>query len=111
MATALEKYLAQGPYLSNKDLMLRPHFYSMAELTKSIWELSLQTLLDTQTLTADFCVRFILDEDYAAGNEETYICDGDVLDCQPHLSKDDLDQARLAINEVIRKKNNKKSTM
>ncbi len=72
------------------DSMLRCRQYDIRILEKNINNLSLNTLLYTQKLTADFCAKYILSENYASCVEETYICVGDVLSAQKHITKREL---------------------
>lgn len=74
-------------YEKINDHMLRYHKFDIHILEKNINNLSLKTLLYTQTLTAEFCVKYILDEKYASCVEDTYIDMGDVLNAQPHITK------------------------
>lgn len=68
--------------------------YSIDILEKNIDNLSITRILNTQTLTPEFCIKYILNEDYASCVEETYICDIDVLHKQPHIKQSDLCDAR-----------------
>ena len=74
-------------YEKINDHMLRNHKFDIHILEKNINNLSLKTLLYTQTLTAEFCVKYILDQKYASCVEDTYIDIGDVLNAQPHITK------------------------
>jgi hypothetical protein len=80
-------------YEKINDHMLRNHKFDIYTLEKNINNLSLKTLLYTQTLTAEFCIKYILDQKYASCVEDTYIDIGDVLNAQPHITKQDLLQA------------------
>ena len=53
----------------------------------------LLTLLITQTLTGDFCVRYILNGRYCYTDEERLITDSTILRLQPHISKEELKKA------------------
>ena len=68
--------------------------YSIDILEKNIDNLSITRILRTQILTPEFCIKYILNEDYASCVEETYICDIDVLHNQPHIKQSDLCDAR-----------------
>ena len=72
------------------DTLLRRNKYSIDILEKNIQYLSLKTLLYTQDLTPEFCVKYILDEKYASCIEDTYIDVGDILNAQKHITKSDL---------------------
>ena len=51
------------------------------------------SLLHTQTLTSEFCVRYILNGMYSYTDEEHLITDGMILRLQPHISKEELTNA------------------
>jgi hypothetical protein len=68
--------------------------YPIDILEKNIDNLSITRILRTQILTPEFCIKYILNEDYASCVEETYICDIDVLHNQPHIKQTDLCDAR-----------------
>ena len=70
--------------------MLRCRQYDINVLEKNINNLSLKILLYTQKLTADFCAKYILNENYASCVEETYICARDVLNAQKHITEREL---------------------
>ena len=72
------------------DFMIRCRQYDISILEKNINNLSLKILLYTQKLTADFCAKYILNENYASCVEETYICNGDVLNAQKHITEREL---------------------
>ena len=70
---------------------LREHKYLIEELEKYIEYLNMKTLVNTQKLTIDFCVKYILNEEYAQCNEEVDLLTIDyVLYNQPHLDKAEL---------------------
>lgn len=72
------------------DTMLRNKKYDIFTLEKNIHNLSMNAILYTQNLTAEFCVKYILNEDYASCVEDTYICIGEVLRAQKHLTLADI---------------------
>jgi len=75
--------------MQNHDLYQKQ--WPVAELEANIDNLSLKTILYTQTITAEFAVRYILTtDDYACCVEETYYDIDDVLDLQPHLTRDEI---------------------
>jgi len=80
------------------DQDLRKKKYSIDVLEQNIDNLSISTVLNTQILTPEFCVKYILNEEYASCVEETYICDFDVLQRQPHIKSYELLRARLKLN-------------
>jgi hypothetical protein len=70
---------------------LRQQTYSIEELEKNIADLNMKTLVNTQKLTIDFCVKYILNEEYAQCNEEIDLLTVHyVLYKQPHLDKAEL---------------------
>jgi hypothetical protein len=70
---------------------LRQHKYIIEELEKNIEHLNMKTVVNTQKLTIDFCVKYILNEDYAQCNEEVDLLTVSyVLHNQPHLDKSEL---------------------
>jgi hypothetical protein len=75
------------------DAMLRNKKYDITTLERNINNLSIKTLLYTQKLTADFCVKYILNYEYSSCVEDTYICIGDVLNAQKHITLSDIDAA------------------
>lgn len=78
--------------LNDQDLL--KHKYSISILEDNIDNLSLYRILYTQELTPAFCVKYILNEEYASCVEETYICDVDVLYYQPHIKQEQLIEER-----------------
>tara|TARA_B110000093_G_scaffold80613_1_gene87452 strand:- start:261 stop:584 length:324 start_codon:yes stop_codon:yes gene_type:complete len=55
--------------------------------------LNLKSLLKTQKLTAEFCIKYILNDEYAYTDSEEYITTKEVVIYQKHLTNDDLDKA------------------
>lgn len=75
--------------ITNMDLLKNK--YSMDILEENINHLSEKTILATQTLTPEFCVKFILDLDTESGGEESYIFDVNyILKFQKHITKKEL---------------------
>jgi hypothetical protein len=72
--------------------------YSEEELLEHYCRIDNRSILRTQKgLSADFCVKYLLDcEDWGIRlcYEEAYIFDVDVLRHQPHLTQEDLQEAR-----------------
>lgn len=91
--------------ISNIDLYFNQ--YNVEELAHSIkmWpflplrekckyqRLNLCTILHTQKLTAEFCIKYIFNEKYAYTEDEVYIVDNAVLRLQPHITKQELRHA------------------
>jgi hypothetical protein len=72
-------------------LHLRQHKYDIATLTANVDHLDMKTCVNTQILTAEFCVKYVLNEDYMSCIEDTYCIDiGYVLRRQPHLTREEI---------------------
>ena len=78
---------APNDFIFLNDNMLRRKKYTIDLLEKNINFLSIKTLLYTQDLTPEFCVKYILNDKYASCVEDTFICIGDVLNAQKHITK------------------------
>lgn len=75
--------------MNNADLYTRE--WTIEELEENIDRLSLKSILYTQRITAEFAVNYILTTDeYACCVEETYYDLNDVLDLQPHLTREEI---------------------
>lgn len=67
--------------------------YSIKELEnalKSNYNLNLYYILKTQTLTPDFCVKYLLSEKYSSCIEDTYISTNEIIINQPHIDTKEL---------------------
>ncbi len=68
--------------------------YSIEVLTNHMYYLNKKVVLNTQHLTADFCVRFILDMDIESGSEDSYCYDKNhILSRQKHITSEEFDEA------------------
>ena len=68
--------------------------YCIAVLTMHMHYLNKKVVLNTQHLTADFCVRFILDMDIESGSEDSYCYDKNhILSRQKHITSEEFDEA------------------
>jgi hypothetical protein len=77
------------------DIDLFTNKYDIKILEDNVNHLDSKILLRTQILTAEFCIKYILNDDYASCIEDTYyFTDGKVLSNQPHLTQKDLDDVR-----------------
>ena len=66
--------------------------YDIHILEQNIKNLNKKALLNNQILTADFCVKYILDNDIESGSEDSYIFDKIyILERQPHITEEDFD--------------------
>jgi len=86
--------------LINSDLYKAKYDIKTLEENMDSYNLNIKTLLRTQHLTPDFCVKYIIfNDEYAWYNEETYIADGDVVYYQPHITMEQLRQAWVKLEE------------
>ena len=79
--------------VTNTDLLANRNKYSIDILEQNIVEnhLDAKILLATQTLTPEFCVKYILDLDIEGGGEESYIFDVCyILEFQKHITETEL---------------------
>jgi hypothetical protein len=83
-------FLYNDAHLLLNDNMLRNKKYDITTLERNINNLSMKTILYTQYLTPEFCVKYILNDKYASCIEDTYICIGNVLNAQKHITLDDI---------------------
>ena len=79
--------------LCDFDLIKNKNAYSIAELVANVDNLSVKYLLNYQVLDAEFCAKYILNDYCATCNEDTYICTGDVLNKQKHITREELLEA------------------
>ena len=83
-------------YFSNKkisDSDLCNKKYSIEVLTKHIHYLNIKVVLSTQKLTAQFCVKFILDSAIDSGSESSGVYTKEhILRRQPHISSEEFDE-------------------
>lgn len=91
-------------YFSNEkisDYDLCNEKYSIEVLTKNINYLNKKVVLSTQKLTAEFCVKYILDMNIESGSEDSYLYDKNhILRRQKHISSQEFDNCYLKyINE------------
>ena len=76
------------------DCDLRKQKYDIDTLIHNINHLYSKTIVNTQILTPEFCVQYILDEQYMTCIEDTYLIDFNyVLSNQPHITHDELLEA------------------
>jgi hypothetical protein len=73
------------------ELNLHQQKYDIETLEQNVDYIDMKTCVNTQILTAEFCVKYVLNEDYMSCIEDTYCLDyGYVLRRQPHLTKSDI---------------------
>jgi hypothetical protein len=70
--------------ITNQDLYLKK--YSVKELKLSIGNLDLQTILQTQVITLNFALKYILNPLYQVSPEEKQIDVYTVNKYQPHIN-------------------------
>lgn len=70
--------------------------YSIEVLTKHIHYLNKKVVLSTQKLTAQFCIKFILDTAIEPGNETSGIyTKNNILRKQQHITSEEFDKCYL----------------
>lgn len=77
----------------NCDLIKNPKTYDVDTLKKNINHLSKMVILSTQIVDVEFCILHILNVDIDSGDEDSYICESDVVNYQPHITFEELDAA------------------
>jgi len=93
MINKLREHSENEQFILLNDSMLRKKKYNIELLEKNIHNLSMKTLLYTQDLTAEFCIKYILNEKYASCVEDTFLSMGNVLDSQKHITRGEIYQA------------------
>jgi hypothetical protein len=79
------------PSLIELSLNLRQNKYDIATLIANVDQIDMKACVNTQVLTAEFCVKYVLNEDYMSCIEDTYCLDiGYVLRRQPHLTREEI---------------------
>ena len=87
--------------ISKDDLYKNQYDYNT--LKTNIYVVSLLDIVKTQKLSAEFCVKYILNEDFHFLEEEQSITIDTVLTYQPHISSLDFVNAQLrATNKRLR---------
>ena len=87
----MENKLNEEKSISVNVFNLRKYKYDIETLEKNIDNICVKTCVNTQILTAEFCVKYILNEKYMSCIEDTYCIDkGYVLRRQPHLTNEDI---------------------
>ena len=77
--------------VTNTDLLANRNKYSIDILEQNIEYLDEKILLATQTLTPEFCVKYILNLDIEGGGEESYTFDVCyILGFQKHITEKEL---------------------
>ena len=81
--------------LNNYKLRQNCNKYDIKTLEMNIFNVSLKVLLQTQKLTPEFCVKYILSDEYSLSDSDTFITNEYVLYYQPHITQEDLNQVQL----------------
>ena len=77
-----------------KNWELRKNKYTLDELEKNMNYLCPKILVNTQKLTPEFCIKYILNEEYMSCEEEKYLLTYSyVLSRQPHITRKELEDA------------------
>jgi len=79
--------------ITNNDLHTNQYNYEI--LKANIYVVSLIDIIKTQKLTAEFCVKYILNPDFQFTEEEQQIDIHMVKKYQTHLTEDDFIKAKL----------------
>jgi hypothetical protein len=75
-----------------RNYQLTNEKFDIATLEYNIDRLGLKKLLLTQTLTPEFCVKYILNpEEHGMCREDHYICFDDIVLYQPHITMEQLE--------------------
>jgi hypothetical protein len=85
-----------------KNWELRVNKYTLDELEKNMNYLCPKILVNTQKLTPEFCIKYILNEEYMSCEEEKYLLTYSyVLSRQPHITRKQLEDAEDAFDESL----------
>ena len=81
--------------INNNDLLQNK--YDLNIIEENILHLNKKILLCTQKLTANFCIKYILNLDIDSGSEDSYIFDKNyILERQEHITEEEFDNAFLS---------------
>jgi hypothetical protein len=103
--------------LTDEDLKANKYAYDEETIIKNINTLSLFWILITQKVSAEFCVKYVwdLEDKYAKDTDDEEIYLHNILDWQPHLTKEDIHTCpeylrRIAVANEKNKNNNSNDT-
>jgi len=88
--------------ITNEDLY--NNTYALSVLKENIYAVSLLDILKTQRLTADFCVKYILNPNFQLTTEDEAITVDLVKELQPHITREEFVIAQVA---AAKKRQNK----
>ena len=76
--------------------------FDIETLEYNIDRLSLKKLLNTQRLTLDFCIKYLLNpEEHGMCVEDHYISWDDIIIYQSHISKEEVLRKKIIYNNII----------
>ena len=85
-----------------KEELYKKH-YDYETLKSNIYAVSLTDILKTQTLTSDFCIKYILNSDFQLLEEDKLINMSTIKQYQPHITDGEFVQSLLkATNKLSR---------
>lgn len=92
----LEEIIKNNNYICSNTINIKNKKYSINDLTYIIKNCTVSQgiILETQKLTPEFCVEYILDNNYSLTDSDEYITDLDVTKYQKHINENDLKNAR-----------------
>jgi hypothetical protein len=98
----MKSEIIDGKVVYVPALHLRRQQYDIATLEANVDDINMKTCVNTQVLTAEFCVKYVLNEDYMSCIEDTYcICIGYVLQRQPHLTREEIMSEYAKVNNGL----------
>ena len=92
----LEEIIKNNNYICGNTINIINKKYSINDLTYIIktFTVSQGIILETQKLTPEFCVEYILNNNYSLTDSDLYITDLDIIKYQKHINENDLKNAR-----------------
>uniref|UniRef100_A0A6C0EYC3 Uncharacterized protein n=1 Tax=viral metagenome TaxID=1070528 RepID=A0A6C0EYC3_9ZZZZ len=89
------------------DLVKNRNKYTIQQLEANLNHLEIKHILQYQTLSSNFCAKYVLNEDYASCQEDLYLIDiGYVLYHQKHLTYDEIIKSLEVLEEIENTYNN-----
>lgn len=109
--------MASYPLLRDIHIINNKFMYDIDRIEWNIQNsfLSLRVLLRNQRLTPYICAKYIVfggrNGAYADCCEDSWISVGEVLNCQPHISLEDMMEARKLVNEEYKREEKERKKM
>ena len=109
--------MASYPLLRDIHIINNKFMYDIDTIEWNIQNsfLSLRVLLRNQRLTPYICAKYIVfggrNGAYADCCEDSWISIGEVLNCQPHITIEDMIEARKLVNEEYKREENERKKM